>query len=378
MAEPDEIILIMKASGKLLSTSLMMVFLAATSSSLITSVSADNSSPTSAPPFKIKLTKSDNPLDTTNTATNPGAMRVCGNHICAPFENTAKSLVGIMKQNQTNLVFNETHTGSQEVTPTILSESPKEEQQAITYSAPVVVDDMYAMTQSGILDIHSLGVLANDNVTQGKTLTASLVKDVRNGTLILHPNGGFAYIPDVKFYGDDSFQYSASDGSHASVGTVTITVQRHTPISQNDSYTFDQNSTLVIPAMGILQNDSSSSGQPLHAILVTNVEHGKLMLQQNGSFTYSPNPNFNGVDFFTYNANDGVVSGSTSTVTLQVMPALPTTSNSLLEMSQQEIEDLKNKITSLESRVHQLEMNTQNSSSSNTVIPPGNPNWGGD
>jgi hypothetical protein len=368
----------------------LMVFLMI--SSLVTSIMftcayADVANPSlpAGAPIKIGLAKSNMPTSSRDTISHSSAMRVCGDHMCAPFENPVKSLTEVMKQNRTSPVFNQTHTGYQATTPVLpgsVAGGP-----LITSTAPVAMNDFYTTTQSGILDIHSPGVLANDDVTEGKNLTASLVEDVRNGTLILHQNGGFTYIPNVKFYGDDSFQYSASDGSHSSVGTTTITVQRHIPISQNDFYVLDENSTLTVPGMGLLDNDSSSSGKPLTAIIVKNVEHGKLTLQQTGSFTYKPNPKFHGFDFFTYKANDGTVSGNISNVTLEVQQALPSSDNPIIKLIEQELRDLKNQYANLESRLHQLEIkssssvqpSSSNTTSPNTIVPhQTNPQWRGD
>ena len=45
---------------------------------------------------------------------------------------------------------------------------------------------------------------------------------------------------------------------------------------------------------------------------------GTLTLNANGSFTYTPAPNFNGADSFTYRANDGTVNSNLATVTINV------------------------------------------------------------
>src|SRR6185369_13802690 len=45
---------------------------------------------------------------------------------------------------------------------------------------------------------------------------------------------------------------------------------------------------------------------------------GSLTLNANGSFTYTPNANFNGTDSFTYRANDGTVNSNAATVTITV------------------------------------------------------------
>ncbi len=59
---------------------------------------------------------------------------------------------------------------------------------------------------------------------------------------------------------------------------------------------------------------------PLTAVLVNGPQHGTLQLQPNGSFTYTPNANYNGTDSFTYRANDGSGGSELATVTLTISP----------------------------------------------------------
>ena len=83
-----------------------------------------------------------------------------------------------------------------------------------------------------------------------------------------------------------------------------LTVVTNTPpVANNDTYSTLEDVPLAVPAAGILTNDSDlESG--ITAILVTNVSQGSLSLNTNGSFTYTPNTNFNGSDSFTYRAWD--------------------------------------------------------------------------
>ena len=52
--------------------------------------------------------------------------------------------------------------------------------------------------------------------------------------------------------------------------------------------------------------------------MVANPTHGTLTLNANGSFTYTPNANFNGSDSFTYKASDGSAESNVATVTIAV------------------------------------------------------------
>ena len=59
---------------------------------------------------------------------------------------------------------------------------------------------------------------------------------------------------------------------------------------------------------------------PGAAILVDTVSHGKLTMNANGSFTYTPNEHFNGKDSFTYKASDGELESNLAVVEITVTP----------------------------------------------------------
>jgi hypothetical protein len=92
------------------------------------------------------------------------------------------------------------------------------------------------------------------------------------------------------------------------------------PVANADAYSTDENSPLILAAPGVLANDADADGDALTAVLVTGPSHGTLVLNANGSFTYTPNSGFNGADGFTYRANDGTDSSGLSTVTITVDP----------------------------------------------------------
>jgi VCBS repeat-containing protein len=78
--------------------------------------------------------------------------------------------------------------------------------------------------------------------------------------------------------------------------------------------------SLVVAAPGVLANDTDPDDDELTAVLVSDVTHGQLDLLADGSFTYTPDDGFSGIDTFTYMANDGVADSEVATVTLQVTP----------------------------------------------------------
>ena len=90
------------------------------------------------------------------------------------------------------------------------------------------------------------------------------------------------------------------------------------PVAVADpSYTVNEDTTLnQAAAGGVLTNDSDPESAPLSAVLVSGT--AGLTLNADGSFTYVPPTDFNGVATFTYRANDGALDSNTVTATITV------------------------------------------------------------
>lgn len=93
------------------------------------------------------------------------------------------------------------------------------------------------------------------------------------------------------------------------------------PSAVSDSYSVDEDSTLAVDAaFGVLANDSDVDDDVLSARLVDPPEHGTVSLDEDGSFTYVPDENFNGTDTFRYVANDGEEDSQPADVVINVAP----------------------------------------------------------
>jgi VCBS repeat-containing protein len=91
------------------------------------------------------------------------------------------------------------------------------------------------------------------------------------------------------------------------------------PTALDDAYTTNEDTALTVSAPGVLSNDTDVNGDTLTAVMVTTTTNGVLNLSSDGSFTYSPNANFNGVDCFTYQASDGLILSNTAQVCINVV-----------------------------------------------------------
>ncbi|MGY5862600.1 MAG: Ig-like domain-containing protein, partial [Candidatus Thorarchaeota archaeon] len=174
---------------------------------------------------------------------------------------------------------------------------------------PIAMDDAYTTDEDTVLIIDAiLGVLANDTDPDEDLLASQLVTAPLHGSLDFNVDGSFTYTPDPDWYGIDFFVYEALDGMLTDTATVTITVNRANtrPVAGSDLYATDEDTVLQVDfATGVLSNDVDIDGDPLSAMLVSGPSHGSLEFNADGSFTYTPDPDWYGIDSFMYHVSDG-------------------------------------------------------------------------
>ena len=98
-----------------------------------------------------------------------------------------------------------------------------------TPDAPVAVNDTsFSVPEEGFLSVGAPGVKGNDSDqdTPMNLVNALLVTSPFNGTLqSFLTSGAFQYMPNVNFFGVDTFTYRLNDGTNLSnIATVSITV----------------------------------------------------------------------------------------------------------------------------------------------------------
>ena len=125
---------------------------------------------------------------------------------------------------------------------------------------------------------------------------------------------------------------STADSGYDATGDYTVRVQVvggscPSPTTVPDSYTTAVNTALNVAAPGVLGNDISNGGGAMTAELVDPVTSGALVLNANGSFTFTPSSGFTGEAIFRYRAVNSFGAGNTASVTLTVGGTLPTTAD---------------------------------------------------
>ena len=205
--------------------------------------------------------------------------------------------------------------------------------------APVANDDTNSTDENSPV---SGNVLANDTDVDGETLTVVNAATFIGayGTLVLASNGSYTYTPGAAAQAltngqtaNDVFTYIASDGTASDTATLTITVNglSGAPNAVDDTNTTNEDSSV---SGNVLTNDTDAENDPLTVSDPGTYSgtYGTLVLNSNGSYTYTPNAAADGLaagesaqDVFSYTATDGTQSDSANlTITINGTNDAPT------------------------------------------------------
>lgn len=182
--------------------------------------------------------------------------------------------------------------------------------------APTAVADSATTDEETAVTI---AVLANDTDLDGDSLAVSSVGTASNGVVLLNADQTVSYQPALNFNGNDSFDYTISDGNGGeATATVTISVLpvNDAPVAADDVATTDEDTDVMIT---VLSNDVDVDGEPLAVVAVTDPANGTVTLNADNTLSYSPAANFNGSDAVSYTVRDGSGAEDTATVNITIV-----------------------------------------------------------
>jgi len=170
-----------------------------------------------------------------------------------------------------------------------------------------------------------INVLGNDSDPEGEALTVTGTTEPLNGSVVINADGTVTYTPDAGFTGTDTFDYTITDpAGNESTATVTVVVEDPAdlpPVATDDANSTDVGTPVVI---AVLANDSDPEGEALTVAGVTDPANGSVVINADGTVTYTPDAGFTGTDTFDYTITDPAGNESTATVTVMVQdPAMP-------------------------------------------------------
>jgi cyclophilin family peptidyl-prolyl cis-trans isomerase len=180
---------------------------------------------------------------------------------------------------------------------------------------------------------NTINVLSNDTIVPGSNaiLTVQAVgTPSQGGSISINTNAtAVVYTPKSNFNGVETFTYTVRDQTGATaIATVTMNVQpvNDNPVANPDSITtIRSNDSNVF--IDVLSNDTQGpdTGETLRVTATgTPSQGGSVTIDNNGlGLRYTPKNGFVGQETIAYTISDGNGGTSSSTVTIQVAPAVP-------------------------------------------------------
>jgi len=197
--------------------------------------------------------------------------------------------------------------------------------------APVVANETYSVNEdTPVTTTAGTGILANDTDGGGEGTTLAVnttpVSGPANGTITINTDGSFTYTPDADFNGTDTVVVTVCDNGLPLPAicvndTLVITVNpiNDAPVVANESYTTGEDAPLtVVLANGILANDTDGGGEGTTLTVATTPvsgpSNGTVSVNTDGSFTYTPDADFNGIDTVVVSVCDNGIPAPASCV----------------------------------------------------------------
>jgi hypothetical protein len=180
---------------------------------------------------------------------------------------------------------------------------------------PTAQGDLAAIAEDTSVNI---SVRSNDSDVDGDALAIVSVAQPAHGVAVINPDGTITYTPAPNFFGADTFTYVIGDG-HGGTATATVGVNvspvNDAPMALDGATALDEDTQIEIMLVAV-DVDSAAVG----LAVVNQPVNGTLSAVAGNKVIYTPNPNFNGLDSFTFIANDGALDSNIANVMITVVP----------------------------------------------------------
>ncbi len=275
-------------------------------------VSVINDAPVAEP--GSAMTQEEKPVLITLTGSDPDGEQLTYNVVTGPSHG---SLSGTAPNMTYTPALN--YNGPDSFTFKVNDGKADSDQVMISVTVLAVNDAPVANPQSKTTkENKSVSATLTGSDVDGEPLMFIICKEPEHGRLAFDSNfstnGRLIYKPLLNFTGPDIFTFKLNDGEVDSApATVSINVASNLlPVAEAHSVSTVEDTPVEIRLMG-----SDPDSDPLAYSMITGPSHGSLKGTA-PNLTYTPNPNFNGSDSFTFKINDGAADSVSATVSIMV------------------------------------------------------------
>lgn len=171
------------------------------------------------------------------------------------------------------------------------------------------------------------GDVENDPISLGVILSGP-----NNGSFMNNGDGTFNYTPNPNFCGTDTVYYEVTDGSLTTIDMLVITVIciNDAPTNGNEFITMDEDNA-GSTATNLLANNSDIEGDFLTVGNFFYNGTNTYVYNSNGTVTYTPAPNWCGLDTIIYEVSDGTdITLDTIFITVNCINDIPTSGDEIV------------------------------------------------
>ncbi|MEZ9673357.1 cadherin-like domain-containing protein, partial [Vibrio lentus] len=174
--------------------------------------------------------------------------------------------------------------------------------------APVPEDKTFEIEEDGTLVFTDADLLTGATDIEGDNLTVEGVTyDGGDGILTDNGNGTYTFAPNENFNGDVNFSFDVSDGTDTVAANidVSVTAVDDAPVSGDLAYSVDEDGSIRLSQEQLLSQASDVEGDDLTASGLTVGGDATVTQNDDGSFTITPDENFNGDIDISFDITDG-------------------------------------------------------------------------
>jgi len=130
--------------------------------------------------------------------------------------------------------------------------------------------------------------------------------------------GSALTIADIDGDGHNDLVVGSSSGTIDVIGRQAFPRHDVAPVAQGETLAGTEDQVLNITAQSLLVNDTDADGDTLSIASVGNAVGGTVVLNQDGSVTFTPDANYNGEASFDYAVSDGCSGTANATATINL------------------------------------------------------------
>ncbi|MEZ8645061.1 tandem-95 repeat protein [Vibrio cyclitrophicus] len=189
---------------------------------------------------------------------------------------------------------------------------------------PEAQDQAFTVGEDGVLTFNDQDLLTGATDIEGDDLSVEGVTYTgADGVLTDNGDGTYSFAPNENFNGDVNFSFNVSDGTDTVTANidVSVTPENDPPVAGSTSFTLHEDNSITISNEQLLANSSDIEGEVAIDSVTYSGSDGVLEINGDGTYTFSPNENFNGevsLDVVVVDEDDAAVSTTAGITVLEV------------------------------------------------------------